>query len=160
MSAINISEFGDTIYVANGVYKEQVTMIPGLTLVGAGADSTVIDTRSLLQSGFWALIMADSCVIRGFNIIVSNSREASGIYSGYGNSIIEFNKIINTHTSIYISDSNTFASENILINVEIGIQLFNSNSDVKNNQITNVKRGILIDAFTGNYYPKIGRAHV
>ncbi|HDZ58932.1 MAG TPA: T9SS type A sorting domain-containing protein, partial [Ignavibacteriales bacterium] len=90
---------------------------------------------------------------KGFNIIVSNSREASGIYSGYGNSIIEFNKIINTHTSIYISDSNTFASENILINVEIGIQLFNSNSNVKNNQITNVKRGILIDAFTGNYYP-------
>ena len=30
MSAINISTFGDTIYVANGVYEEQVVMIPGL----------------------------------------------------------------------------------------------------------------------------------
>ena len=49
MSAINISVFGDTIYVANGVYKEQVVMIPGLTLIGTGMDSTVIDTRSLVQ---------------------------------------------------------------------------------------------------------------
>src|SRR3990172_9520019 len=35
---INISSFGDTIYVANGVYKEQVVMIPGLSLIGAGMD--------------------------------------------------------------------------------------------------------------------------
>jgi hypothetical protein len=28
---INISVFGDTIYVANGVYEEQVVMIPGLS---------------------------------------------------------------------------------------------------------------------------------
>ena len=36
---INICSFGDTIYVANGVYKEQVVMIPGLSLIGAGMDS-------------------------------------------------------------------------------------------------------------------------
>jgi hypothetical protein len=33
---INICVFGDTIYVANGVYEEQVVMIPGLSLIGAG----------------------------------------------------------------------------------------------------------------------------
>ena len=36
---INISVFGDTIYVANGVYEEQVVMIPGLSLIGAGTDN-------------------------------------------------------------------------------------------------------------------------
>lgn len=36
---INISVFGDTIYVANGVYEEQVIMIPGLSLIGSGTDS-------------------------------------------------------------------------------------------------------------------------
>ncbi len=46
MSAINISVFGDTIYVANGVYEEQVVMIPGLSLIGAGMDSCVVDTRN------------------------------------------------------------------------------------------------------------------
>ncbi len=40
---INICVFGDTIYVANGVYQEQVVMIPGLSLIGAGMDSCVID---------------------------------------------------------------------------------------------------------------------
>ena len=35
---INICVFGDTIYVANGVYQEQVVMIPGLALIGAGMD--------------------------------------------------------------------------------------------------------------------------
>ena len=32
---INVSFFGDTIYVANGVYQEQVVMIDGLSLIGA-----------------------------------------------------------------------------------------------------------------------------
>ena len=35
---INICNFGDTVYVANGVYKEQVVMIPGLSLIGTGMD--------------------------------------------------------------------------------------------------------------------------
>ena len=34
MSAINISSFGDTIYVANRIPQEQVVMIPGLSLIG------------------------------------------------------------------------------------------------------------------------------
>ncbi len=45
MSAINVSSFGDTIYVANGVYEEQVVMIPGLSLIGAGMDSCVISLQ-------------------------------------------------------------------------------------------------------------------
>ena len=43
---INICVFGDTIYVANGVYQEQVVMIPGLSLIGAGMDSCIVDSRS------------------------------------------------------------------------------------------------------------------
>ena len=46
MSAISISIFGDTIYVANGIYKERIDMIPGLSLFGAGMDSCAIDTRT------------------------------------------------------------------------------------------------------------------
>ncbi|NNL20943.1 MAG: hypothetical protein HKO83_06440, partial [Ignavibacteriaceae bacterium] len=41
MECINICVFGDTIYVANGVYKELVDMIPGLKLIGAGMDSCI-----------------------------------------------------------------------------------------------------------------------
>ncbi|MDH3269522.1 MAG: hypothetical protein OEM46_11790, partial [Ignavibacteria bacterium] len=42
---INVCVFGDTIYVANGVYEEQVVMIPGLSLIGAGTDSCEINTQ-------------------------------------------------------------------------------------------------------------------
>src|SRR5574338_1150698 len=63
MSAINISLFGDTIYVANGVYEEQVVMIPGLSLIGAGMDSCVIDTRALVDTiVFTSVTFADSCL--------------------------------------------------------------------------------------------------
>jgi hypothetical protein len=72
MSAINISVFGDTIYVANGVYEEIVDMIPGLTLIGAGMDSCVIDTRNLVFSGFNSVIVKDSCIFRDFQVIVAN----------------------------------------------------------------------------------------
>jgi len=72
MSAINISIFGDTIYVANGVYEEQVIMIPGLTLIGSGADSTLIDTRSMAFAGFNSVIIKDSCVFKSFQVIVAN----------------------------------------------------------------------------------------
>src|SRR3972149_11870443 len=54
---INISVFGDTIYVANGVYEEQVVMIPGLSLIGAGTDSCIVDTRALSYPGFRAVIV-------------------------------------------------------------------------------------------------------
>ncbi len=46
---INICVFGDTIYVANGVYEEQVVMIPGLSLIGAGTDSCIVDTQKLFH---------------------------------------------------------------------------------------------------------------
>ena len=44
---IDVCVDGDTIYVANGVYKEQVVMILGLSLIGAGMDSCAIETRDL-----------------------------------------------------------------------------------------------------------------
>ncbi|MBT8386139.1 MAG: hypothetical protein KJO12_01905 [Ignavibacteria bacterium] len=53
MSVIKISVFGDTIYLANGVYIEQVTMIHGLRLIDAGMDSCVIDTRGFTGSVYF-----------------------------------------------------------------------------------------------------------
>src|SRR5512146_1912075 len=71
MSAINISSFGDTIYVANGTYEEQVVMIQGLSLIGAGMDSCVIDTRALVNTyGFTSVNVANNCLLTGFQIKV------------------------------------------------------------------------------------------
>ena len=55
---INICEAGDTIYVANGVYKENLVINTAISLIGSSMDSTVIDGRGmndvtiLLQNNF------------------------------------------------------------------------------------------------------------
>ena len=77
---INICSFGDTVYVANGVYKEQIVMIPGLSLIGSGIDSCIIDTGELAQpASFYTIRFLDSCNVKGFFIIVSFERIGIGI---------------------------------------------------------------------------------
>jgi parallel beta-helix repeat protein len=132
---ISICSFGDTVYVANGVYEEQVVMIPGLSLIGAGMDSCVIDTRSLVQpTDFFAVAVYDSCNLQNLNIIVSNEQMGSGIYAGWGT--MEVNSV-RVENAVY------------------GINSFNANSIIKNNILLNVEEGIEIEAFTYNYNPII-----
>jgi hypothetical protein len=89
MSAINISSFGDTIYVGNGVYEEQVVMIPGLSLIGAGMDSCVIDARSFEDN---SVLIQDSCIFSGFRIISATYKWC--VYdSGSTGSTISFNQL-------------------------------------------------------------------
>ena len=102
MSAINVSSFGDTIYVANGVYEEQVVMIPGLSLIGAGMDSCIIDTRDFTAPP--GVSVYDSCIIKNFKIIVQNSPQTSGtgIHINGANSIMEYNEILNGRNASYL----------------------------------------------------------
>jgi hypothetical protein len=44
---INICSFGDTIYVANGIYKENLVINTAISLIGSSMDSTVIDGTGL-----------------------------------------------------------------------------------------------------------------
>ena len=48
---LNFSVDGDTIIVANGIYKERLKIDRFITLIGLSADSTVIDGRGLVGSG-------------------------------------------------------------------------------------------------------------
>jgi parallel beta-helix repeat protein len=136
MFAINISVFGDTIYVANGVYEEQVVMIPGLTLIGAGMDSCVIDTRSLASSGFNSVTVKDSCIFRDFQVIVAHQNVGNGIYCEGIDGYINMNKIRDGVNGIISSlDSDFIIEHNICENNRIGIRLWQSNSLVTNNII-------------------------
>ncbi|OQA65275.1 MAG: hypothetical protein B6D44_06660 [Ignavibacteriales bacterium UTCHB2] len=44
---INLCVDGDTIYVANGVYKENLVINTAISLIGSSMDSTVIDGRGM-----------------------------------------------------------------------------------------------------------------
>ncbi|MBK7378525.1 MAG: right-handed parallel beta-helix repeat-containing protein [Ignavibacteriales bacterium] len=151
MECINISVFGDTIYVANGTYKEQVVMIPGLSLIGAGMDSCVID---FINSGV-AVQVVENCVLKEFNVLVQNNINTIGISGSGNNSLITLNNVNNASQGIYISNSNHTVSKNILMDIRTrGINVFNSNSLVKENIInttTDFGSGIHIEAFDINY---------
>jgi hypothetical protein len=173
---INICVFGDTIYVANGVYEEQVVMIPGLALIGAGMDSCVIDTRSLIAA--WddiSVEVKDPCWVKGFKIIVSNN-PGSGIGwgiagSGDSNSSVELNRITSASIGIFLDATffpivNISVNKNICDNVGIGVEMFNSNSIVKGNFIYTgnfnaiSEKGIGIGAFSNNYHPIIDSNYI
>ncbi len=163
MSAINISSFGDTIYVANGVYEEQVVMIPGLSLIGAGMDSCAIDTRNLVDSiDFISVSMSNNCLLKGFNIrVYFNSSKGYGITAG-ANSLIILNRITTGGIWHLHFRDNPAVYMNIYENMSIGLWLFNSNSQIKKNVIctdpnssATINAGILIQAFDYTYQPII-----
>jgi hypothetical protein len=79
---INVSSYGDTIYVGSGVYIEAISMINGLSIIGSGWDSCIIDTRTIAPSsgGFYAIKMQDDCLFEGFHIMVKNNNSGMGIW--------------------------------------------------------------------------------
>ncbi len=161
---INISGFGDTIYVANGVYKEQVIMIPGLSLIGAGMDSCVIDTRELVtNSQYRAVEVRDSCHFKGFHIIpYHNSDMAYGIY-GVGSNFITENKVTNGIGGIYSGLYST-VYKNVIIDNRVEIYVFNSNAIVRQNYITQNNyqggSGIHIEGFNYSFTPIIDSNYI
>jgi hypothetical protein len=147
---INISSFGDTIYVANGRYKEQVVMIKGLTLIGAGMDSCIIDTREFVQpSDFFAVTIQDSSTIKGFHIIVSpEANEYYGfgigaykisIYEVGWGVVIEQNKISNVYMAIKSHGYEMIIRDNVIIKCQWGIrisgQVMSQRLEIDNNTI-------------------------
>ena len=163
MSAINISSFGDTIYVANGVYEEQVVMIPGLSLIGAGMDSCVIDTRTLVNAtDFASVVVADSCLLRGFCIMVGNDNSLGCGASLNGTCLLTKNKITNARIGVF-SESTGQGSPlfylNLLTNIGLaGVYAFNSNIIIRGNYFnmgTNGDCGINLGAYDFTYHPVI-----
>jgi hypothetical protein len=148
MSAINISVFGDTIYVANGVYEEQVIMIPGLTLIGAGMDSCRIDTRDLpFTSEFNSIEVADSCFLSSFRILTKNVNSGNGILIDSGiKSIVEYCRIQEANNGIVIFagfDNKPLVSNNIILEVTDGITTVFAQALIKENIIYPKEDGLV-----------------
>ncbi|MEJ5261431.1 MAG: right-handed parallel beta-helix repeat-containing protein, partial [Ignavibacterium sp.] len=148
---INISQAGDTIYVANGVYKELIVMISGLALIGAGMDSCIIDTRGIASSYYDGVIVKDSCLFKGFQVIASN-QIGNGI-KALGQSfvnekgLITMNKIVDGVGGIWVFDSDITVKENFCLNNYIGIIIDYSNSLVTENHIYSNQKGKGIEIF-------------
>src|SRR5690606_38502554 len=74
---INICVDGDTIYVANGIYKENLVINTAVSLIGSSMDSTVIDGRGM---GDITINCNANLILQGFHLY--------GKASGLGGAVI------------------------------------------------------------------------
>jgi hypothetical protein len=149
--AINICNDGDTVIVANGVYKESLIINNAITLLGSSMDSTVIDgtglsavTINFLENGNIQLFtikgkgegtILTTCILANMtDIEVSNC------------------KLINALEGITIVFSSSIINQCIINNTESGYStgshISNYNPIIKNSIIllnNSNRRGILID---------------
>jgi hypothetical protein len=144
---INISSFGDTIYVGNGTYRERIFMIEGLSLIGLGWDSCIIDTRTITEptTDFATIIFRNKCSIEGFSIIVREyySGGGTGIYALtasnpiYGE--IKNNKFSIAGAGIITADAFLTIKNNVFETVTTGIDVAGSST-------------IVIDSIYNNFF--------
>ena len=144
-------------------------MIPGLSLIGAGMDSCIIDTRDLVTAAnYTSVYVAEFGLFTGFNIwVYYNSSMGYGIRNvGPGSCLITMNKITKGGIGTYIG-TGPIVYKNIYENVSEGIWMFNSSSLVRSNIIYTdpysqavIIAGIYIQAFNNNYTPTIDSNYI
>ena len=139
--AIKASSDGDTVYVFNGTYFENVVVNKTINLTGESRDSTIIDGGG---SGDVVRFTVDWVNITGFTI----ANGSNGIYlpSSSNNSIIG-NVISNNENGIYLrwfSNENNITGNNVSNN-EYGIFLYKSHrNNITGNNVSNNVRGIYL----------------
>ena len=112
---IDAASAGDTVRVAAGTYREMVMMIPGIVLLGAGMDSSIIYPYK--NSGRDIVYGQDSSIIEGFHIKgwYPEMNFCVGIRSATDSKLdrIAESKISECDAGIYLGIASTEVSNNI-----------------------------------------------
>ena len=139
-SAIDDANDGDTVFVYNGTYYENVIINKTINLLGDDRNTTIIDG---METEDVVYLSADMINISGFTIQNCGRyfyHNGIRILSNYNN--ISGNTITNNSDGIYLSESNgnTITGNTITKNNQ-GIYLFESNGNtITGNTITNNTR--------------------
>jgi parallel beta-helix repeat protein len=154
--AVNAASNGDTIYVHNGTYYENVRVNQTVSLIGEDRDNTIVDGNGTAPIGTIVLV-SDNSSISGFTVRNGEYGVFAGVwvglFPGYTGNRIEGNRIINnSYGGILLRScaNNTVSNNFIADNVLFGIHLWNAgNNTITNNTV--VENGYGID-FYGNCY--------
>jgi parallel beta-helix repeat protein len=174
--AINNASDGDTIFVYNGTYYENVVVNKTVLLVGEDPSTTIIDGGGI---GDVVYLTAGNVVIKNFKIrnsgsyyappnsgirmeasycnithnIVTNNSVGVYLYESSYNSIYS-NNVTNKYEGIILHDSlnNNISGNNIIAHEYEGVILswLSSNNVISGNNITNNGRGISIADSSNN----------
>ncbi|HRN27849.1 MAG TPA: hypothetical protein PLT78_14875, partial [Ignavibacteriaceae bacterium] len=117
---INICVDGDTVYVANGVYKENLVINTRIFLLGSSMDSTVIDGRGL-NFNTTLRYYADG-QLENFHIYGTNPNNGKSISSLFYNIRGNYLKIENGYQGIFTGNSTSIFHCIIFIDNKIANQ--------------------------------------
>jgi len=141
--AINIANNGDTIFVNEGIYNENIIIDKSIILTGENKNNTIINGNG---TGDVICIINQGVVITGFTIQNSgNSGRDSGIkiLSDYVN--ISNNDILNNTIGVFIDFSHDchIVSNNIHSNLDNGIHILRSyENNISSNKVYNNRWGM------------------
>ncbi|UCE39135.1 MAG: right-handed parallel beta-helix repeat-containing protein [Thermoplasmata archaeon] len=119
--AINASKDGDTVFVFNGTYYENVVVNKTINLTGENREITIIDGNYYDNT---VCITANWVNITGFTISKSGSNFIDGGIAVWNtqNCSISNNEIIGNYNGIFLSGSNNIISDNVIWNNNNGIR--------------------------------------
>jgi parallel beta-helix repeat protein len=142
---VNEADPGDTVFVKNRTYFENVRITKNLYLVGEDRNATIIDGHFTEADGLLSNIISVSCsnvTIYGFTI---KNAKTNGVYVDCLNNTISNNIIINSlGCGIYLVGSNSTVTNNIIeSNGECGIRIVEGKDNlVRGNIIKNNAVGL------------------
>ncbi|NOR47232.1 MAG: DUF1565 domain-containing protein [Methanosarcinaceae archaeon] len=126
-NAIDAASDGDTVFVYNGTYYENINLKDGIMMQGESADVTTIN-----GSGNKVVVEAGNSTIAGFTITGGDW----GIFSGYSSPIITNNIISDNIELGILCWSSEIISNNIISSSQSGIYCSGSSPIITNNIIT------------------------
>ncbi len=148
--AVDRARPGDTIFVHNGTYQEDIVINKSVSVVGEHRDSTIIYG---LQADYVVSITANDVSFKGFTVKKNEiSPYGNGMLIVSIGNVVQHNKISESYDGliIYFSGKNTI-SDNIISGNYEGISLyFSSNNLISGNTISGNTKGIVLSFSSNN----------
>jgi hypothetical protein len=113
---INICESGNTVYVANGVYKETLIVNKEIALIGSSMDSTVINAIGLASNK--VIEFRAHATIKYLNIIGRNKNENNTfcLFNLFYNIKVEYCRLSNAFDAAAFGNSSSIINNCIIVN--------------------------------------------
>jgi parallel beta-helix repeat protein len=139
-AAVNAADIGDSIFVWNGSYTENVDVNKRLTLKGEGADVVTVTAKSSNDHVFE--VAANWVEISGFAVSEATGSDKAGIFLGVDHCNIYDNTANSNEYGIYLdsSDYNTLVNNTANSN-SCGICLESASNNIFTNSTANLNIG-------------------